>query len=96
MERDHTRVVGIAVFAATMLLATQGFCDTETEINEVTNKVSHLLFSPTIRKVVLTIGAGAGLFQAFLSGSIRPLLVWGGLGLAVCYLPTLVNWIGGL
>lgn len=63
------------------------------DLDTISGKVSKFLFGPGVRKAALTLGLGAGLFQAFMSGSIRPLLVYGGLGLAVCYLPKVVDWI---
>ena len=88
------------IFLGTMAIATllhaSGYCG-ETDVNEAMNKTStsiqDFLFGKTIRKAALTLGLGAGLFQAFMSGSIRPLLIYGGLGLAACYLPNVVEWI---
>jgi len=90
-----TNVPFIGTLALTVLFATSGYCDDTNEqaINDMSKNISDFLFGPTVRKVALTLGMGAGLFQAFMSGSIRPLLIYGGLGLAVCYLPKVVNWI---
>jgi hypothetical protein len=94
----NKKTISIGVLAVASLVATQGFCDTNVnaEMDQMTNKVKDVLFGPGIRKAGLALGFGAGLLQAFMSGSIRPLLIYGGIGLAVCYLPTMVDWIGGL
>ena len=91
------------LFAGTLALAvlgqTQGYCDVDgssIDIDTTTNSIKNILFGSAVRKAALTLGLGAGLFQAFMSGSIRPLLVYGGLGLAVCYLPKVVDWISSV
>ena len=90
------KAICLGVMAAATLLSTQGFCDTNQDLDSVTKNVKDVLFGSGIRKAGLALGFGAGLFQAFMTGSIRPLLTYGGIGLAVCYLPTIVDWIGGL
>jgi hypothetical protein len=94
----NPKTVFIGTLACAALFSATGYCDAtvntnEQAINDTSELISKFLFGPTVRKVALTLGMGAGLFQAFMSGSIRPLLVYGGLGLAVCYLPKIVNWI---
>jgi hypothetical protein len=88
----------MGALAVSLLVQTQAFADTglDSDFDKVTENVKGVLFGKGIRKAGLALGFGAGLFQAFMSGSIRPLLIYGGLGLAVCYLPTIVDWIGGL
>ena len=90
--------VFIAVLAVGILSSTAGYCndDVMKELNAKSDTISNFLFGGTVRKVALTLGMGAGLFQAFMSGSIRPLLIYGGLGLAVAYLPAMVNWISSI
>ena len=98
------KVIAIGAFAVSLLLSANGYSatpeisaeDAAQQVGEMTGRVKEMLFSSTVRKVVLTIGGGAGLFQSFMSGSIRPLLTWGGLGLAVCYLPKFIDWIGAI
>ncbi len=88
-------------FAVALLLQTQGYAsdtsaDATGQLLESTNQVSNILFGPVVRKIALTLGFGAGLFQAFMSGSIKPLLIYGGLGLAVCLLPRVIDLISSL
>ncbi len=90
--------LGTTTLALLLLLQQAGYCDDHNvkaaqEIDAISGNISSFLFGSTIRRVALTLGMGAGLFQAFMSGSIRPLLIYGGLGLAVCYLPKIVEWI---
>jgi hypothetical protein len=93
LKNPNTIFVGTLAFA--VIFSQAGYCDQANEeaINATSESISKFLFGSTVRKVALTLGMGAGLFQAFMSGSIRPLLVYGGLGLAVCYLPKVVEWI---
>jgi hypothetical protein len=98
MARVNPRTIFAGALAAAFLFHSQGFCDDAAlnEIDKVSDKITGVLFSPSVRKIALTLGLGAGLFQAFMSGSVRPLLVYGGLGLVVCYLPKLINLISSI
>ncbi len=85
--------------AVALLLQTQGYdgtTDAAEQLIESTNQVSNILFGPVVRKIALTLGFGAGIFQAFMSGSIKPLLIYGGLGLAICLLPRVIDLIANL
>ena len=80
-----------------LLLHSQGHCngavaDAEA-MNQITKSVTDTIFAPWVRKSALVFGGGMGLFQSWSAGSIKPLLVWGGLGLAVSYIPKLVEVI---
>ncbi len=95
---QNKNTLRIGALALLMLFQQVGYCDDQSaksaqEIDAISSNISNFLFGSTIRRVALTLGMGAGLFQAFMSGSIRPLLIYGGLGLAVCYLPKIVEWI---
>lgn len=95
---QNPRTLCIAMLAVTLLVHSQGFCEgiQVEDLNTETNKIKDILFGGTVRKIAVTLGFGAGLFQAFMSGSIRPLMIYGGLGLAVCFLPKVVELIGNL
>lgn len=85
--------------AIALLLQTQGHdatTDAAEQLVESTNQVSNILFGPVVRKIALTLGFGAGIFHAFMSGSIKPLLIYGGLGLAICLLPRVIDFIANL
>ena len=93
----------IATLALSALAFSQGYSD-ETQasigqfneaMNAQTSNVNKILFGSGIRKAALTLAGGAGLFQAFMSSSIRPLLIWGGLGLCIFYLPAVINLMAG-
>ena len=99
----NPKMLFVGTAAVATLLHATGYCqdtvstkDLMEEMDKTSNSIQNFLFSGTIRKAALTLGLGAGLFQAFMSGSIRPLLIYGGLGLAVCYLPKVVNWISAV
>lgn len=98
VSQANPRTIFISLLAVTFLFHAQGFCDDAAlnEIDKMSDKITGVLFSPAVRKVALTLGMGAGLFQAFMCGSVRPLLIYGGLGLVVCYLPKLINLISSV
>jgi len=86
----------IAVLAAGVLLTANGYCADGAAPNEmetITTSVVDTIFSPWVKKTALAFGAGVGLFQSWAAGSVKPLLVWGGLGMAVNYVPKLINML---
>ncbi len=89
----NSQTVCFVVFALTLLLQTQGYCDEVEEINKLTTGVMNAVFSPWVRRIALVFSGGAGLVQMFASGSIKPLLLWGGLGVAVNYMPRIIELI---
>ncbi len=93
---DTSHIVFWSVLAVGIFLQTQGYCDEVQEIEAMTTNVMNTIFSPWVKKTALVFGGGAGLFQAYAAGSMKPLLLWGGLGLAVNYIPKMVNIIGGI
>lgn len=95
---DKSRVLFWSVLLFGVVLHAQGYCagNEVQEIELMTTNVMNTIFSPWVKKTALVFGGGAGLFQAYAAGSIKPLLLWGGLGLAVNYVPKLVEVIGGL
>lgn len=97
---DKSSAVFWSVFAVAILLQVEGNCATAgsevQEIEVMTTSVMNTIFSPWVKKIALVFGGGAGLFQAFTVGSVKPLLLWGGLGLAVNYVPKIIQVISGL
>lgn len=78
-----------------VLTTSQGYCAGAElqEMDVMTNTVMNMIFSPWVKKTALVFGGGMGLFQAYGAGSVKPLLLWGGLGLAVNYVPKIVEVI---
>ena len=97
---EYSNTIIAAVFILGLMLQSQGYCaDTSAEaqqIDAVTTGVMNTIFSPGIKKAALALGAGAGIFQSWMGGSIKPLLLWGGLGMAVNYVPRVVEMIANL
>jgi len=88
------QIITACALLAMSLLPMDAFCDdTLTTIDTLTDNTINTIFSPWIRKAALAFGGGFGLFQAYMGGSVRPLLTWGGLGLAVNYVPKLIDVI---
>ena len=94
---DKQTALVICVVLLAMFTVTDGYCaDLSSEaqqIDAVTSSVMNTIFSPGIKKAALALGAGAGIFQSWMGGSIKPLLMWGGLGMSVNYVPKIVEII---
>ena len=95
---DTSKVLFWSVFALGLGWQAQGHCagDEVQQIDAMTTNVMNTIFSPWVKKSALVFGGGAGIFQAYMAGSIKPLLLWGGLGLAVNYVPKLAEVIAKL
>lgn len=96
-----SRTQFITVLALGLLTFSQGYSAEDDlgkvkDLDNMANQIKDFLFGPIIRKIGLTLGMGAGLVQAFVSGSIRPLLIYGGLGLVVGFLPALIEKISSI
>ncbi|MBX9744360.1 MAG: hypothetical protein K2X08_04020 [Chlamydiales bacterium] len=93
-----TRVLPLALFVCGMLMHSQGYCDAKaTEgLDSITTNVMGIIFGSTVRKSLLAIAAAWGVFQAVTSGSFKPVLFWGGIGLAIAYVPRLVEIISSV
>ena len=92
-----TRGIFIMLLLALVIVQSQAFCDTAaatSSLDSLTTKVVETIFSPWVRRTALAFGAGMGIFQAVSSGSFIPLLTWGGMGLAVNYLPKVIELVG--
>jgi len=92
---NQPKTMFIGAMALGILMATNGYCQqsSETEINNLTTNIMETIFSPWVRKAALVFGGGAGLIQAWTAGSFKPMALWGGLGLAVNYVPKFVDVI---
>lgn len=96
---DRSKVLFWGVLATVMIMSSSAYCASGNDVQEIeamTNSVMNTIFSPWVKKIALVFGGGAGLCQAYAAGSIKPLLLWGGLGLAVNYVPKVVDVIGSL
>lgn len=87
-------LVPCAFLVMAFFLSSKGYCDSDVKaIESLTNSTIETIFSPWVRKAALAFGAGFGLFQSYMGGSIKPLLSWGGLGLAVNNVPKIIDII---
>lgn len=64
-------------------------------IAEQTTKIQGFLFGPAMR-ITGVLGGAYGLIQAILSSSLKPLIVFGGIGLAVNIIPKFIDGIYGV
>ena len=93
-----SRIVPLLVLSACLVSHAQGYCaDAQvSSLDTVTKNVMDVIFSSGIKKSILVLAAGWGLFQAVSSGSFKPLLLWGGIGLAIAYVPKLIEIISNV
>ena len=97
MKIDMQRAVPLAVLVLVLAAQNYGFAaDSTTEIEAQTKSVVDMICSPWIRKIGLAFGAGMGIFQAWSAGSFKPLMLWGGLGLSIGYVPKLIELIASV
>lgn len=91
-SRTTTIVTGLLM--ASLLLHTQGYCDASStsEMDKMAANIIETIFAPWIRRTALAFGGAWGMFQSISGGSYKPLLVWGGLGLIVNFIPKIIAW----
>lgn len=86
--------------AGALLITANVFAATATDfggtaIVEQTTKVQTFLFGPPLR-IAGVMGGAYGLIQAILSSSLKPLIVFGGIGLAANIVPKFIDGIYGV
>ena len=80
----------VVFFPESLLAETTDFGSKE--IGEQANKIQSFLFGTPLRMAGI-MGGAYGVFQSVVSSSIRPLVAYGGIGLAVNVLPTFINGV---
>ncbi|MDX8430196.1 MAG: hypothetical protein SNF33_00065 (plasmid) [Candidatus Algichlamydia australiensis] len=72
------------------------YADSTTDLSQMdtlTKSTIEMIFAPWVRKTALAFGTGLGLFKSYTGGSVMPLLSYGGLGLVVNFVPSLIEVI---
>lgn len=90
----QSHVFAIALLIALFLQA-QGYADPASqaaEMDKMATNIVDTIFAPWVRKTALAFGGGWGMFQSISAGSFKPLLIWGGLGLIVNFIPKMISW----
>ncbi len=93
----NKNAVFFAVIVVGLVLHTHGYCadgvaPTTTEMDKMATNIVDTIFAPWVRKTALAFGGGWGMFQSISGGSFKPLLVWGGIGLFVNFIPKIIAW----
>lgn len=78
-------------------MQSESFAQTATEFAskeflEQSTKIQGFLFGPAMR-IAGVLGGAYGLMQAILNSSLKPLIVYGGIGLAVNLIPKFIDGI---
>lgn len=88
-------IAPLIILAVWLILPVQGHCadggGDPHGLNAMTDSIVKTIFSPWVRRSILAFGGGFGVFQSISAGSWKPLLVWGGLGLTVNYVPKMIE-----
>jgi hypothetical protein len=94
---NKSSLVPLLVLSVCLFSHSNGYCaDAAESLDSVTQHVTALVFGSGIKKAVLGLAGAWGLFQAVSSGSFKPLLLWGGIGLAIAYVPKLIEVISNV
>jgi len=85
------------VVALTMLMQESAFAQTATDFASAdfldqSEKIQNFLFGPAMR-IAGVLGGAYGLMQAILSSSLKPLVIYGGIGLAVNVIPKFIDGV---
>ncbi len=93
--RKETLIACVCIAGITLVLQNQVFAETTTDFGTSefiaqSDKIQKFLFGPAMR-IVGIIGGAYGLIQAIMSSTVKPLIVYGGLGLGVNLIPTFIN-----
>lgn len=88
-------VAAVVLFSYDLSAATTPTDFGSAEIVAQASKIQAFLFGPTMR-VAGVVGGAYGLIQAILSSSLKPLIVFGGIGLAVNIIPKFIDGIYGV
>ena len=84
----------LAVLVLVLASQSQGWAaDVNQAIDDQTNAVMNIIFSPWLKKICLSLGAGVGIFQAWATGSIKPFLAFGSIGLVASFIPKVIDII---
>lgn len=93
----HKSVIIFSLVVATIVLPTMGFCNTPGDASQgldtMADSLTKTIFSPWVKKTILVFGAGFGIVKSVMGGGWLPLVSWGGLGLAINFLPKLIEFI---
>jgi hypothetical protein len=87
----------IAIGAAIYLLPAEVFAQTASDFASQdflaqSSKMQSFLFGPAMR-IAGIVGGAWGLIQAILSSSLKPLLIFGGIGLSVGLIPKFIDGV---
>lgn len=98
MNVQISRIVPVLALGVGILAQTQGFCadNKSSVLDGLTTHVMQIAFDSSLRRALLTIAGAWGVYQAIISGSFKPVLFWGGIGLAVSYVPKLIDIISNI
>jgi hypothetical protein len=97
-------LIYLVLFGCFSLLTSQAFADAaatsstekqiEKELITKHNEIKSILFGP-VAKIVAAVGALYGIVASFIGSTLRPLIIFGGIGLAASFAEKFINIIFG-
>lgn len=95
--RKKTILTCIALGAVIAFVPAEALAQTASEFAskdflEQSGKIQSFLFGPAMR-IAGVLGGAYGLMQAILSSSLKPLIIYGGIGLAVNLVPKFIDGV---
>jgi hypothetical protein len=95
--QKKTLLTCLAVGAAISFLPSEAFAQTTTDFASQdflvqSGKIQNCLFGPVTR-IAGVLGGAYGLMQAILTSSLKPLIIYGGIGLAVGLIPKNIDGV---
>jgi hypothetical protein len=96
MKKINSIVLGAAVIAAVMIIPAEAFAATTdfgaNGINAEADKIKDFLFGPIMRTAGV-VGGAYGLISSIMVSSVRPLLLYGSIGLGTVIVPKFVEGV---
>lgn len=97
MKRRELIALGVVALAALSLVPLELMAETTADFGgagftEEAKKIQGFLFGPTMR-LAGVMGGAYGLITAIMSSSVRPLMVYGGIGMGVNLMPKFIDGV---
>lgn len=90
----HKATLAISLLLLSVAVPSLGFCEDPTQgLNSMADSLTKTIFAPWVKRTILVFGAGFGIVKSVMGGGWLPLVSWGGLGLAINFLPNLIEFI---
>lgn len=66
------------------------------QLEALSDSTANIVLGSWFKKLLLTFGGGTGLIKSFSAGSVKPLLVFGGIGILASQMVSFINFLSNL